>query len=193
MINSSPSYQGGSNRRQNILFIAATVILAVLIIANMVLIYLFSAEDAQASGDRSEGVTDAVADVVYPDLSIRPPAEQESIFATLHQFIRKLAHFAEFASLGFWSAALLLHLAGRLTKLRPWMQWLIPAVFGLLYAISDEVHQYFTERGPAVADVLIDFAGVLIGLGLLRLGARLVRCIHAAHRRRQAQDTGGKA
>ena len=37
----------------------------------------------------------------------------------------------------------------------------------VLYAISDEVHQFFIEgRGPQVKDVLIDSAGAFVGIGL---------------------------
>ncbi len=193
MNHSHPISRGSGNRSADILFMAITVILSVLIIANMVMIWFFSAEDPRASGDRSEGVTDVVVDVVYPDLDSRPPVEQQSILATVHQFIRKLAHFGEFAVLSFLSAALLVHLGRRLKSLRLWMQWLLPALLGLLYAITDEVHQRFTNRGPAVKDVLIDFVGTLVGLGLLHLCAFLVRRIHAAYRRRRGKAMEGTA
>ena len=36
-----------------------------------------------------------------------------------------------------------------------------------VYAISDEVHQYFIEgRGPHLKDVLIDSAGAFVGISL---------------------------
>ena len=41
----------------------------------------------------------------------------------------------------------------------------ISAIIGLLYAISDEIHQAFIPgRGPQIGDVGIDFAGVIIGI-----------------------------
>ncbi len=41
----------------------------------------------------------------------------------------------------------------------------ISAIIGLLYAISDEIHQAFIPgRGPLVSDVFIDFSGVIMGI-----------------------------
>ncbi len=168
---SSPAH----SRRSDAWFAAIAVLLSALILANMALIFVLSHEDQTLSGDRSEGVTNVVVDVVYPDLDQRPPAEQKSLLDSLHSLIRKLAHFAEFALLGLLTAALLVHLARRIFCLSPWLQWGIPSIFCLLYAISDEVHQIFTNRGPAVMDVLIDFGGSLVGIALLRAVVFLIR------------------
>lgn len=51
-----------------------------------------------------------------------------------------------------------------------------PAALALsvLYAISDEWHQAFTPgRHPSLLDLVIDFTGALIGLGLWQLGQNL--------------------
>ena len=40
------------------------------------------------------------------------------------------------------------------------------AAFGLAYAISDEVHQKFVQRGASPWDVCIDLAGVLFGIAV---------------------------
>jgi VanZ family protein len=55
-------------------------------------------------------------------------------------------------------------------------------VFCLLYAISDEVHQIFSNRGASAKDVVIDFAGAVTGILLLRAILGIVR---AAKRRRE--------
>jgi len=46
------------------------------------------------------------------------------------------------------------------------IQNLVPTIFySYLYAISDEIHQYFTPgRGPKFTDTLIDLLGIIIGL-----------------------------
>ena len=49
-----------------------------------------------------------------------------------------------------------------------------PAVFTLLYAISDEIHQIFSGRGPRVTDVLIDFSGAVCGILLIHGIAYLI-------------------
>lgn len=80
-------------------------------------------------------------------------------------FLRKLAHFTEFTILGglfAWNAGL-------------WStSFPVPVLAGLLAALADETIQIFSPgRAPMVQDVWIDFAGVLTGLLLFRLLARL--------------------
>lgn len=169
-------------------FVVVTVLLSALLLANMGFIFWMSSEGPEESGNRSGGITDTVIDVTYPDFDRRPPEEQVVITDRTHHLVRKLAHFCEFALLGLLSAALLAHLARRL-PLSTKMLWGFPAAFCLLYAISDEVHQMFTERGPAVKDVLIDFSGSLTGLLLLHLGVYLVRRILVRCRARMGKET----
>ena len=156
-------------RRSRVLHTLITVLLSLCVLANMAMIFRMSAEDRSESGDRSGEIADAVVDVVYPDFEQRPVAEQESIFQKVHKFIRKLAHFSEFALLGFLTAILVTHLAARYSRLTPVLQWMMPAAFCLLYAASDEIHQIFTERGPSVTDVLLDFTGAICGILVARI------------------------
>jgi VanZ family protein len=77
--------------------------------------------------------------------------------------LRKLAHVAEYAVLG----ALLLRAVGRAAP-----AFLIAGA----YAATDELHQRFVHgRHPSALDVLIDAAGVAIGIALFaRGGERLL-------------------
>ena len=78
-----------------------------------------------------------------------------------HGLLRKLAHFGEFCTLGL--------LLGWMTKLknRPW--WL-GLLFGVAAACIDESIQLFVPgRGPALRDVCIDAAGVLLGVAVFRI------------------------
>ena len=71
--------------------------------------------------------------------------------------LRKLAHAAEYGVLG----ALLLRAAGRAG---------VAILLGVLYAVSDEVHQAFVPgRQGALLDVAIDAAGVVCGVVLWQL------------------------
>jgi VanZ family protein len=76
--------------------------------------------------------------------------------------LRKIAHAAEYAVLG----ALLFRALGRE----------LPAVaIGIAYAVADEVHQVFVPgRQGAAFDVLVDAAGVLVGVYVLGRAARRV-------------------
>ncbi len=71
--------------------------------------------------------------------------------------LRKLAHAAEYAVLG----ALLLRATGRAG---------LAVTLGVLYAVSDEVHQSFVEgRMGSPVDVAIDAVGVACGVVLWQL------------------------
>lgn len=155
--------------------IVLCVVLGLAIIANMVMIFIFSTENREDSGDRSQNVTQIVVETIVKDYETMSPPEQEAKVEEFHPLIRKLAHFCEFGLLGVLTAAFV----NALGKGRKWLWWVIPMGFCLLYAISDEVHQMFTERGPAVTDVLIDFGGSIVGICginlLLILAAHLIR------------------
>lgn len=70
--------------------------------------------------------------------------------------LRKAAHAAEYAVLGF----LLLRALGRETA---------ALVVGIAYAASDELHQHFVPgRQASVLDVLVDSVGVAAGVYAVR-------------------------
>ena len=79
-----------------------------------------------------------------------------------HGLLRKLAHFTEFACLGTllaWCMAMLQ---------KPWK---LALLCGFLVASVDETIQRFVpDRGPSFVDVMIDTAGVLLGIGILTAG-----------------------
>ncbi len=86
--------------------------------------------------------------------------------------IRKGAHMAEYALLGFF----LYGFFGACPWKRPWLSSWGTAV---LYAASDELHQMFSAgRTPALRDVCIDTAGAVLGIGVMCLLTALVRKVH---------------
>jgi VanZ family protein len=71
--------------------------------------------------------------------------------------LRKIAHAAEFAVLGY-----LLHRAVRREGLA--------LALGIAYAVSDELHQHFVPgRQGSPLDVLIDVVGVAVGVYVGRI------------------------
>ncbi|MCI8506425.1 MAG: VanZ family protein [Lachnospiraceae bacterium] len=77
--------------------------------------------------------------------------------------VRKGAHMAEYAALGFFLAGFFLTFPGK-------RMWLPAWGTAVLYAASDEIHQMFSDgRGPAVRDVCIDAAGAVIGVAAMCL------------------------
>lgn len=166
------------------------ILLAVLILSTMAVIFFFSAESGEESGSRSADVTDAILKITHPNLDSLPREEQQSIEASVHHLVRKTAHFLEYAFLAFLTTCLLLWLKHfSVFRIRPRQVWVFPAALGLLYAISDEVHQIFSHRGARVTDVLIDFAGTLFGVCMAHVAAWMLRRIRTAKRSKRGKET----
>jgi len=73
-------------------------------------------------------------------------------------FLRKMAHITEYFILTF----LLYRAFSGSFKMNTFRLFIYPAVFSLLYAISDEIHQYFVVgRSCSSRDVLIDAIGII--------------------------------
>ena len=138
-----------------------------LVIAVMVMIYCFSAQNGTQSGAMSGRITTWVLSIVVPDFENWAAEDQESLCDTVGFFIRKTAHFLEYALLGF---SLMLHIAQIEKKIAVRLPWLWAWAIGTLYAASDEFHQGFVAgRGPSVRDVMIDSSGVIAGVLLMLL------------------------
>lgn len=190
MNSSLPDSQGPVHRRprtsRSPVRLTVCVLLLLSILATMVMIFRFSSESKQASGDRSGRVTEMIVSVVVPHYEQRPVEEQENIVRRLGRPVRKLAHMTEYALLAMLTAAFLLAW-DESGHIRTALHWIIPAAFSLLYAASDEFHQIFSNRGASVVDVLIDFLGAILGLCFFHGVCAIVRHV----RMRRARRTPG--
>lgn len=122
----------------------------------MALIFCASADSH--SSERTSRIIIPLLHWLFPHLS---PVRAEAI----HHFIRKCAHFSEYAFFALLVRRTLTHALCR--GLSTWSWRLFGAVVGLvfLYASSDEFHQSFVPtRTPAIKDVMIDTAGGTVGL-----------------------------
>lgn len=89
-----------------------------------------------------------------------------------HNFLRKLAHFSEYAALGFCFFGAI-HFTFNVKKIY------IPLIPCVLYAVSDEIHQYFIpERACRLFDVFIDTCGSAVGILVFLLFLHI--CKHLA-------------
>jgi VanZ family protein len=81
-------------------------------------------------------------------------------------FLRKIAHVTEYLIFTF-----LLYRAFRgSSNMNVFGLFMYPAAFSLLYAISDEFHQYFVlGRSCSFRDVLIDSIGIMVFYILIRI------------------------
>lgn len=98
-----------------------------------------------------------------------------------HNVFRKFAHFFIFAALMFF----VYHALFRTRKKRR-LSPVLPFVLCLLYAVSDEVHQYFVpERACRIFDVGVDALGCVVGGLCFYLLAKL--CLHIAQKRKKKE------
>jgi VanZ family protein len=94
------------------------------------------------------------------------PHTSPETLATVHFITRKIAHFTEYAILGFL-AARAFRTSPRPSISRRWI--LICATLIVVYALMDEYHQSFVpSRTASVWDSLIEMAGGLTALLLVR-------------------------
>ncbi len=115
------------------------------------------------SATRSNEQSDKVLEVIE-EVFKTPQLNTE----TAQHIVRKAAHVAEFALLGLEMAVLLI-IAGM-----PRRQYLVTFLFiGLTCAVMDETKQVFSQRGSQVMDVWIDFAGVVVGMGIVKIAHAL--------------------
>ena len=145
---------------------AIRIVAAILLAFCISLIFKFSSENATVSAKRSSVVVEKAVKVVYKDYDRFPKDKQVKVTEKVSHIIRKMAHFLIFAALGFCAFLNLTLYEGIKQKFK----YLFSAVFSLLYAISDEVHQMFVAgRGPSPVDVGIDFCGAILGIIVIAL------------------------
>jgi len=137
----------------------ARVIFLLMTVGCMVLIFLFSSDNAVRSSSKSGRVTDTVVEIIVNDYDELSAEKQLSIRDKAEHIIRKLAHYSVYAMLGFCASMAVgqrkLFGKGSLGVL----------IFCFLYACSDEIHQIFVPgRAGMFTDVLIDTGGALTGM-----------------------------
>lgn len=120
----------------------------------MLLIFSFSAQNAEQSSSTSGGLAEYLAKLIYHNFD-----QSQDILIDKCQFIvRKTAHFTVYAVLGILS-----YTAVRISKFK--FPNLIASIICLTYAASDEIHQYFVPgRSCELRDICIDFTGSVAGI-----------------------------
>jgi len=132
----------------------------------MVLIFNLSSQVAEQSNQLSTGITEVVLKTVE---KFAPGAEFDT--EGFNRIMRKNAHFFAYLILG-----LLVINALKRSGVRGYRYVFIALGLGVLYAISDEVDQLFVPgRGGQITDVIIDSAGVSVGIGLYWVIGRVVK------------------
>ena len=148
----------------------------------MIVIYRFSAQQADASPQISRSFGKKIGQLFIAGFEDWEPAAQERFSERIDYPVRKAAHASEFALLAIlFFGTLKTGLGG---KRFPY--FLIAFLASSFYAVTDEWHQIFVPgRSGQAGDVLLDAAGALFG-------CIFVQCVLAVYRRRKKSQTDGE-
>lgn len=136
----------------------------------MVLIFSFSAKPADQSADMSLSVGKILGSIFVKDYEKLSEKEQADFAETIDYPVRKTAHATEYMILGILLVCMLQSYGCGSKKL-----YVCSFLFGTVYAASDEFHQLFVPgRSCQLSDVLLDSAGVLVGVGVVCLMKKLL-------------------
>lgn len=131
----------------------------------MITVFYMSAQNGEKSASLSGGVTDSILSKTDSEFDTLPDEEKIVKADNFGHILRKVAHFCEFFVLGGIFAVFMFTF-----DIKRLNSAVIAAQAGIIYALSDEIHQYFVPgRGCRFTDVLIDCAGVVCAVALVTL------------------------
>ncbi len=120
------------------------VVFWMLTVAVAVVIFMFSSEDGEESQQVSQNFLSVIIEYLGSIVS--------------HNVLRKIAHFSEYAALGF-------SVCGAIYFTFDKNKFYIPLIPCVLYAAGDEIHQYFIPgRACRLFDVFVDSCGSSLGI-----------------------------
>lgn len=126
-----------------------TILFLILTLVWMCIVFAFSAETADVSKQTSMNLLNHLTDFFDVNITNREVVEG---------LLRSFAHFTLFLFGGMFSYALFL-------MVLPKHKCLCTFVFGIGYALLDEIHQIFVPgRAFEVKDIAVDFCGFFIGM-----------------------------
>lgn len=129
----------------------------------MVIIFRFSAANGAESSGTSSGllanIIGEIERIFHVELKFQ---EKMRLLEALERPLRKSAHVMEYMCLTF-TVMLPFYMFGKSKKVCMFGS----AAISILYACTDEVHQYFVPgRAGRITDVLIDSLGVWLSIGI---------------------------
>jgi len=138
----------------------------------MGLIFMFSEQNALESSETSHTVIGLILKIFGIENADEIFADEE-LLLKIDFVIRKSAHFCIFAVLGVLLTAAVSRHTPPGNILCPITSFLL----GVIYAFSDEIHQYFVPgRACQLRDVCIDSAGVILGCAIVFVIAKIRKC-----------------
>lgn len=138
-------------RRRSVIFIKWLPLIVVL-----AMIFSFSAATADESSEESNALVTAFVEITALKVD-------EKTLSIMNDVTREIAHFTEYLILGLTS-----WLAFTTLSIKVKIKVIFLSTFCVLYAISDEIHQYFVPgRSCQLQDIIVDSAGAITGIFLV--------------------------
>lgn len=144
------------------------IIYTTLLIIWMIVIFLFSNQNADNSQSTSDKVATSIVDTAEVVTNQEIPIEdRENFIEDTRVLIRKSAHFMLYFVLGIFTY--LTFTSYSISK-----PVLFSIIFCFLYACSDEIHQMFLDgRTAKIMDIFIDTCGSCLAIGMCYFVKRL--------------------
>lgn len=137
----------------------------------MVIIFYFSSRPVTISNESSVSIAEELLNLyeTITDNTLQEDA-RSSILAATNHYVRKTAHFMEYALLAMTIAFHMSVIRSNKTRLI-----LVSVLLSALYAASDEFHQTMVPgRGGQIRDVILDTAGAVTGTLLFYYAITLI-------------------
>lgn len=148
------------------------LISTILVILWMIIVFYFSHQQGTGSSNTSKKVSKIVVEIIDIKNEMQEEQKQE-IIKIIELIIRKLAHYTIYLIGGIFitNCVYWYILEGKRTIL-------YGASIGIIYAITDEIHQLFIpERSGKITDVLIDTIGIFTGILIYLFMKKLIDII----------------
>lgn len=131
----------------------------------MLLIYSFSAQTGEVSGDLSFKISYKIVEIKSEVLNENKSYDELVNDANnIHYYVRKAAHMTEYFLL-----AISISFPLYVYRVRGFWLMLLAGIVCVSFAGFDEYHQAFVDgRGPSVKDVCIDSIGAFIGIVMVQ-------------------------
>ena len=150
------------------------IVFAILIILNCLTIFYFSNQVADNSSKQSSTIVEIVSNILPAIKNMQEPDKTILKEEILTPIVRKIAHFSIYAILGIFTMNFML----TYEKISFSKRIVISLLFCVIYAITDEFHQFFIQgRSAELRDVLIDSSGALVGLLITTVITKIMRKI----------------
>lgn len=144
--------------------IVTRVIFLILMIINCIVIFIFSSQNGEKSSNVSGSFVKQIVEILTGTKNLSE-SEKEQLTENLQFVVRKGAHFSIYTLLGFFTMGFM-----NTFNINTKRKIILAFIFGLFYAIADEIHQLFSSgRTAKIMDVGIDSLGVIFGILIISL------------------------